>query len=551
MFDLDPSQLELLTLRAVVGAVRDGLSLDGAVEFCLDKALEHLRLDFGCLYVRRHDYLIRIASRGLGIPSGPGAILPLDEARWAQRPFVAHQGAGLGEAMPEDVGGKAWFSLPLRIGNHLAGVLLLGGYGIAPDDLPPLPSVRRVAEHLAVAIDNAERFGQTRAILNDTRDIIFRTDAQGRFTYLNSAWEETFGEPLVVALSRRVGSYVEPAHRRKLGTGLEALVPRGGVIGRQTLPFVLADGKCRWMDVQARLVRDDRGHVIGSAGVMRDVSLAVRQARDLAKANQELRERAEALERANRELAALDKLKSAFLATVSHELRTPLATLIGYAEMLQDGIPDEASPGQQEYLGYIMEGAGRLHRLIDQLLDLARIEGGALDLACVPVALDGVLREAVAATQPLADTLEVTIELLAPAAELAVTADPERLGQVVAMLLENAVKFNRPGGHVRLRVDLRPDAEPLLNGGAEPIGAPHYAQIAVDDDGIGISPESRSRLFRKFQQADGSDTREHGGLGVGLVIGKALVELMGGRIELYSPGTDAGTTVGFTIPLSR
>lgn len=545
--------LELLALRTVAGAIGEGLSLEATVQHCLDETLRHLGLDFGCVYIRRHDYLLRMASRGLNLPAGPQALLPLTEAPWAQRPFTAQQGASHGlSQVPEDVSGKTWMSVPLRIHGHLAGVLIVGGYSLPTTALPPMETARRVAMPIAVAIDNAERLTMTRGILNDTRDVIFRTDLRGRWTYLNQAWQETFGEPVGQALGHRADSYVAAEHRARLGAGIEALVPRGSVIGRQTLPFVGRGGQILWMDVQTRLVRNDRGEVIGAAGVMRDVSVVVRQARELTKANEQLRRYTEQLEHANRELAEADRLKSEFLATASHELRTPLGLILGYAEMLLDGAPDPVTPGQTEYLELILEGGHRLERLVLQMLEMAKLEGGMLELQTEPTSLGEAVRDVCRRYRPTANAVEVELDEPWPADDAwLVAAAPDRLRQVLEILYDNAIKFSEPGGRIRTRVELREAAEPdLLANGTRP-EAPRFAQVTIEDDGVGIPAARLSLAFRMFAQVDGSDTRQHGGLGLGLVIGKALVEGMGGGITIASDGPHHGTRVAFTLPLAE
>ncbi len=536
---------ELLSLRTALGVVRDGLALESAVERCLDQALAALELDFGCVYVRRHDYLLRIASRGLTVPRGPDSVLVLDEAPWVQRPFTAQLSGGPEGRLPHDVAGKCWLSLPLRIGPHLTGLLLIGGYRKGPAELPPTRALERIAGHLAVVIDNAERFQQLRGLLNDARDVIFRTDAGGRLVYLNPAWYETTGEAQAAALGRRLVSYLEPEARRRLGPGLEALVPRGSVIGRQTLP--LAGDRPRYVDIQARLVRDDRGAIVGTAGVLRDVTLTVRQAQALREANQELRVRAGQLEAANRELAEADRLKSEFLANLSHELRTPLGIISGYAELLGDLAGALPEPGG-EYLRGITENAGRLERAIVQLLDLALIEAGRVETAGPPVSLATVLRGACDAAEPAVRAADMTLTPALVPAGTRVAVAPDRLRQVLGILLENAVEFGRPGGRIVVAVGLRRDVRPM--GDDPPAGPPRYAAVTVTDDGVGIRPERLPGLGRKFVQADGGDTREHGGLGLGLAISRALIERMGGRLELHSDGLELGTTAGLTVPLA-
>jgi PAS domain S-box-containing protein len=538
-------RLELVALRTMAAAVRDGLSVEGAVAHCLSRTIEHLGLDFGCIYVRRHDYLICLATQGLGgnpvvierashtdslgaeEQTAAPPLIPIAEASWAQRPFVARH--------VDSLGAKSWMALPLSIGPALVGVLVLGGRGGSVGALPPLTMARRLVEPLAVAIDNAERYAGLRGLLNDTRDIIFRTDADGRWTYLNTAWQETFGQPVALSLGSRVISHVAPDYRGRLGPGLQALVPQGSVIGRQTAPFLVRQGKVRWMDVQARLVFDDRGHVVGAAGVLRDVSVAVRQARELEDANRLLRSRARALEEANRELSETDRLKSDFLCNVSHELRTPLAIMLGYTEMLEDGLPDSPTDGQREFLSFIREGGQQLQRRIQDVLLMTSLEGGKVTVEPRRTAVWPVI-ENVAQTYAQAAAGRGLILRLEPGSadqpELWVETDPRWLEQALGQLFDNAVKFSRRGG--------------CLTVSAERLGG--RVRLKLVDDGEGLAPDVVPTLFHKFVQADGSQTRRHGGLGLGLVLARGLLALMSATVELDSPGPDQGVTATIELP---
>ena len=544
----DPDKLELAALRIVAEAVRDGLSLESTVELCLERTLACLELDFGCLYIRRHDYFIRVASRGLGLPQGPDRILPVADHRWLQHPFCARLGAILARA-PSDLQGKAWMSVPLRIGKDMVGALLVGGYGLEAEELPTTACVQRVAGHLAVAIDNASRQQQHRELLDDTTDIVFRTDARGRLVFVNSAWEDVFGESVVVALGRRVSSYIVPDQRRTCGAGVETLVPAGKSSWRQSLPLLHRSGEPRWMDIHARLLRDDRDEVVGTAGVMRDVSQLVQQAGELSEANRELRAQAERLQQANHDLERLDRLKSEFLATVSHELRTPVAVIKGYTELLLDGVPIPLDDEQIEYVEMIGGHSEHLEALILQLLDLARIEAGAISVDAQPIPLRPVLE---AAREQLSiQAAEAGIRLCPPDGVDVplVLAEPGRLEQAAWCLLDNAVKFGHRGGTVWCELSLRDGPEPQFDD--SPLHGPaRYVQVTVRDNGIGLRPEWGDELFDTFLQADGGSERRHGGLGIGLGLGRALIELMGGQIALHSDGPDTGTTAAFTVPLA-
>jgi PAS domain S-box-containing protein len=223
------------------------------------------------------------------------------------------------------------------------------------------------------------------------------------------------------------------------------------------------------------------------------------------------------------------RLKSSFLSTMSHELRTPLNAIIGYAHLLLDGMAGPLTADQVGDVRQITEGADRLLGLVDDVLDLSRIEAGALDLAPERVDLASVLRavRADVAPQALAKKLTLAFDV---ETGLAVRADPVRLRQVLLNLVGNAVKFTAAGS---ITVRARATADGV--------------EIAVADTGIGIAPGALAHVFDEFRQADGSTTRRYGGSGLGLAISKRLVELHGGRITVESePGV--GSTFLVRLP---
>lgn len=240
------------------------------------------------------------------------------------------------------------------------------------------------------------------------------------------------------------------------------------------------------------------------------------------------------LEAAVRELQALSKLKNQFVSSVSHELRTPLSSIVGYSEFLEEEIGGNLSDEQKVFVREIREGAGRLARLVDDLLDFARLEGLSFSLSCQPDDLNRVLGEVVSSLEPQAHQAGVSLQLEA-AKELPIFAfDRRRIGQVAINLVGNALKFTPRGGKVVVSVS-RDE---------------HAARIVVRDTGIGIAPGDLPKLFQKFYQVDPSNTRERGGVGLGLSISKALVEAHGGQIGVLSqPGV--GTTFWFSLPLAR
>jgi len=239
-----------------------------------------------------------------------------------------------------------------------------------------------------------------------------------------------------------------------------------------------------------------------------------------------------ALERAARDQAEqLSALKDEFLATLSHELRTPLNAILGWAGMLQRGVPDEAT--LRRGLETIERNARAQGQLIDDLLDMSRIVAGTLRLDVQRVEPGRVVEAALGTVHPaaVAKQIDVRVDLAREIGEL--HGDPGRLQQVLWNLLSNAVKFTPNGGTVGVVLE---------RDGKE-------AVIRVSDSGIGIAPEFLPHVFDRFRQQDASITRRHGGLGLGLSIARQLVELHGGTIVADSAGENAGTVFTLRLPL--
>jgi PAS domain S-box-containing protein len=222
--------------------------------------------------------------------------------------------------------------------------------------------------------------------------------------------------------------------------------------------------------------------------------------------------------------------KSHFLASMSHELRTPLNAILGFAEVIRDRHLGEDGERYVEYADGIYTSGKHLLSLIDDILDLSKIEFGRTSLHTEPVDLGALASEALEMMRGIASSKSLDLRLTAPAAPVHVAADARALRQVALNLLSNAVKFTPPQGRVEAIVD--------VDGGAT---------LTVRDTGIGIARADMDRLFEPFQRGNSQVAREHPGTGLGLVITRKLVELHGGRIELESdPGR--GTRVTVSLP---
>ena len=226
-----------------------------------------------------------------------------------------------------------------------------------------------------------------------------------------------------------------------------------------------------------------------------------------------------------------NRLKDQFLAIISHELRTPLNAILGWADMLCGGKLDSVQADRAHHVIY--GSAKRQAQLIEDLLDVARIMAGKLRLERHPLDMHDVAREAISSVQPIADGKQIAISLQVDPALRGVDGDRDRLVQITWNLLSNAIKFTPDGGAVR--VALRADGNELA--------------LSVTDSGQGIPRDFLPWVFEPFRQADGSNTRTHGGLGLGLSIVKQLVEAHGGTVSAASEGEGRGSTFVVRLPM--
>jgi len=237
------------------------------------------------------------------------------------------------------------------------------------------------------------------------------------------------------------------------------------------------------------------------------------------------------LEELNRQIQEVNQRKSAFVTLVSHELKTPLTSMMGYTALLLEGQGGPLAQRQREWLGVIRDNADRLVTLIDDLLDMARIEAGKIELQRTPLDLVPLIQEVARVLRPQLEGKGQWLTLDLAKALPAVVGDADRVRQILTNLLSNALKYTPPGG--RITITARRDAG--------------CVRVAVQDTGIGLAPEDQAQLFTPFFRAQNDATQGVGGTGLGLAITQALVELHGGAITVTSvPGQ--GSTFSFTLP---
>jgi PAS domain S-box-containing protein len=369
---------------------------------------------------------------------------------------------------------------------------------------------KRAAEQLeeqqqALAVSEAAFRRQTKllqSILDSMGDGVLATDENGKMVLLNPAAQSMVGlDPTRVPpdeRSQRLGIFrpgtedLYPADEMPLARAM-----RGETVdGIELYIRNAANPDGMFVSVNVRPLKDDLGEGRGGVAVVHDITPAKRSEEQLRRAKEEA-------ERANH-------AKSEFLSRMSHELRTPLNSILGFAQVLEMGAlqPDDLGPLEQ-----ILKGGEHLLTLINEVLDVARIESGRMALSLEPVLVAEVMQQALGLIRPLAEQREVTIGEAWDGCHY-VRADRQRLRQVLLNLLSNAIKYNLEGGHIEVACQTRDNG---------------FVRIAISDTGLGVSPENRAKLFRPFERLVGDSTAVEG-TGLGLALSKGLVEAMEGVI---------------------
>lgn len=395
----------------------------------------------------------------------------------------------------------SWTNKPVTDPNgRFAGVLCIGN---------DITELKRTEEQLQIF----------RRVVDNARQGNALADLTGRITYMNAALlrmlEESDRTPDKV-------SYLEDLHPREQAHRLKSIIiPALSRQGDWTgeLDLLTETGRQIPSLVNLFLIRDDAGHSQYVAELITDMT------------EQKLAE-LEIL-RAKESAEAADRIKSAFLASMSHELRTPLNSIIGFTGILLQGLAGELNQEQTKQMGMIQKSARHLLQLINDVLDISKIEAGQLSLSAERYDLFESFNSVIQAVRPLAEQKGLALRLELPAETAEVVSDRRRVEQVLINLVNNAIKFTDKGEIL---------VKSTFNSGR--------VFTAVTDTGIGIGPNEMGMLFQAFRQIDKGVARRYEGSGLGLSICRGLVEKLGGEIWATSRGEGKGSTFTFTLPLS-
>ena len=347
--------------------------------------------------------------------------------------------------------------------------------------------------------------------------------ANQRIDFVSSHVEQMLGYSVAEWLAKPNFwlSVVHPDDRERAAQEATAIFASGKG-GTSRFRWIHKNGREVWVEAQSIVVCDESGPV-GMRGVTIDITAAV-------KAEEE---RAELLERerlARQDAEEASRLKEEFLATVSHELRTPLNAVVGWSRLLRTGQLDK--DGTAHAVEVIERNAAAQKQIIEDLLDVSRIVTGKLLINTRPVDVLLIIHAAIDAVRPAGEAKQIDIRTHVEAPDSIVLADTERLQQVLWNLLANAVKFTPAGGVIDVYLERHES----------------LAEIRIEDSGPGVPASFLPRIFDRFSQADGSSTRKHGGLGLGLAIVRHLVELHGGTVSASNRREGTGAVLTVHLP---
>jgi PAS domain S-box-containing protein len=520
------------------------------VRHALEAIAQGTGIPHWAIFLRRggRDGLALAATRGLPEAAdaelepdavGPEARSPASRAAWLGETQIAREPDSIPAwTFPEQTEGlgpdPVVVSIPVADLGDLPAVLqcfLPNGSGLGSERGTLLRWIAAQVSSGLKRLRMEQRDQILASFMLSTGEILLGLDLAGEITHANAAAERALGTPPGALVGSRLDQI----------TVLEEPAPGGGTLfdlartsGEYSgvIWFLRGDGSRFPAEVRISPATNRAGALSAMVLVGRDVTERRELEQEQRRRSEELAQLNEALHRANQSLEEAKRLQNDYLANVSHELRTPMNAVIGFATLLETGVQNSAEEAR-DFARSIRESAQHLLGMINDLLDLAKVEAGRFELKLVPGDMRPAIHGAAATVGPIAAKKGLNLNVDLPVEPLEVALDPARMKQIMLNLLGNGVKFTDKG-----TVGIRAWRDPATD----------EVRVRIEDTGIGIAPERQARLFTKFGQADSSYSRRHTGTGLGLAITQVLVRNMGGTIAVESEGLNRGTRVNLVFP---
>ena len=523
----------LTALLTVAEVATQSLDIEKILNDTLDKTLEILGFDVGFVRTldRENKNMLVRAARGLRSPEFLAGLAPIGAERRnvsrivfeTKEPYICidiRKNPIYKNRSMEREGVISTAAAPVMSKNRVLGIMVVGSRRLHRFRKREINLLIAFGSQLGAALENAELYQEVNKskayvenLVENAADLIISTDLNDRILTWNRGAEVLFGYSKDEVVGNHLAILLPPERFHELEE-IRSKVQISGALRDIEVRSKRKDGVMIYLSLSVSPIRDLQGKIVGFLRIAKDITEKKRY---------------------ERRLKELDKMKSDFVSNVSHELRTPLTLIKGSVENMLDGLTGALNEKQIRYLVRIKSNTDRLSRLINDLLDLSRIESGRVEVRPTRLPLTALAEEVAEHLKPLATEKLIRIEVPCPDPSATAWADRDKVTQVLVNLIGNAVKFTPPEGKVTVAIE---------KNGHE------YVQIAVADTGPGILPEEMNKIFAKFYQLANIDKQKPKGSGLGLAISKALVEMQGGKIWVESE-MGRGSTFYFSLPAQQ